>query len=44
MQIVTYLEFDETSRLETRALYAWDRVGAVRPSGAMERKIVEGVY
>jgi hypothetical protein len=27
-----------------RAPYAWDGVGDVRPFGAMEKNIVEGVY
>ena len=39
-----FLERDETIRREPRAPYAWDGVGDVRPFGAMEKNIVEGVY
>jgi phenylacetate-coenzyme A ligase PaaK-like adenylate-forming protein len=39
-----FLERDETIRREPRAPYAWDGVGDVRPFGAMEKTIVEGVY
>ena len=39
-----FLVRDETIRREPRAPYAWDGVGAVRPFGAMEKNIVEGVY
>ena len=39
-----FLERDETMRREPRAPYAWDGVGDVRPFGAMEKNIVEGVY
>jgi phenylacetate-coenzyme A ligase PaaK-like adenylate-forming protein len=39
-----FLERDEAIRREPRAPYAWDGVGDVRPFGAMEKNIVEGVY
>ena len=39
-----FLERDEALRREPRAPYAWDGVAQVRPFGAMEKKIVEGVY
>ncbi|MBM3833183.1 MAG: AMP-binding protein [Verrucomicrobia bacterium] len=39
-----FLERDEAIRREPRAPYAWDGVGDVRPFGAMEKTIVEGVY
>jgi len=39
-----FLERDEAIRREPRAPYAWDGVGEVRPFGAMEKNIVEGVY
>src|SRR5207253_182320 len=39
-----FLERDEAIRRPPRAPYAWDGVGDVRPFGAMEKKIVEGVY
>ncbi len=39
-----FLERDEAVRREPRAPYAWDGVGEVRPFGAMEKQIVEGVY
>ena len=39
-----FLERDETIRREPRAPYAWDGVGDVRPFGALEKTIVEGVY
>jgi phenylacetate-coenzyme A ligase PaaK-like adenylate-forming protein len=39
-----FLERDEALRREPRAPYAWDGVGEVRPFGAMEKNIVEGVY
>ena len=35
---------DEAIRREPRAPYAWDGVAEVRPFGAMEKNIVEGVY
>ena len=35
---------DEAIRREPRAPYAWDGVAEVRPFGAMEKTIVEGVY
>ncbi len=39
-----FLERDEAIRREPRApAYAWDGVAEVRPFGAMEKKIVEGV-
>ena len=37
-------ERDEAIRREPRAPYAWDGVAEVRPFGAMEKNIVEGVY
>ena len=39
-----FLERDEALRRRPRAPYAWDGVAEVRPFGAMEKKIVEGVY
>jgi hypothetical protein len=39
-----FLERDEALRRLPRAPYAWDGVGDVRPFGAMEKNIVEGVY
>ena len=39
-----FLERDEAIRSEPRAPYAWDGVAEVRPFGAMEKTIVEGVY
>ena len=39
-----FLERDEAVRREPRAPYAWDGVAEVRPFGAMEKNIVEGVY
>lgn len=39
-----FLERDEAIRREPRAPYAWDGVGDVRPFGALEKTIVEGVY
>ncbi|MCP5516428.1 MAG: hypothetical protein H7A45_04120 [Verrucomicrobiales bacterium] len=39
-----FLERDEAVRRAPRAPYAWDGVAEVRPFGAMEKKIVEGVY
>ena len=39
-----FLERDEAIRRPPRPPYAWDGVGDVRPFGAMEKKIVEGVY
>jgi phenylacetate-coenzyme A ligase PaaK-like adenylate-forming protein len=39
-----FLERDEAIRREARAPYAWDGVAEVRPFGAMEKNIVEGVY
>jgi hypothetical protein len=39
-----FLERDEAIRRAPRAPYAWDGVGDVRPFGAMEKNIVEGVY
>ena len=39
-----FLERDEAIRCEPRAPYAWDGVAEVRPFGAMEKNIVEGVY
>jgi phenylacetate-coenzyme A ligase PaaK-like adenylate-forming protein len=39
-----FLERDEALRKEPCALYPWDGVAEVRPFGAMEKNIVEGVY
>ena len=39
-----FLERDEAIRRAPRSPYAWDGVAEVRPFGAMEKKIVEGVY
>lgn len=39
-----FLERDESLRRRPRGQYAWDGVAEVRPFGAMENKIVEGVY
>ena len=39
-----FLERDEAMRRPPRAPYAWDGVAEVRPFGAMEKNIVEGVY
>ena len=39
-----FLERDEAIRRRPRGPYAWDGVAEVRPFGAMEQKIVEGVY
>ncbi|MBI4663470.1 MAG: hypothetical protein HY735_32110 [Verrucomicrobia bacterium] len=39
-----FLERDEAIRRPPREPYAWDGVGDVRPFGAMEKQIVEGVY
>jgi phenylacetate-coenzyme A ligase PaaK-like adenylate-forming protein len=39
-----FLERDEAIRREPRPPYAWDGVAEVRPFGAMEKSIVEGVY
>jgi hypothetical protein len=39
-----FLERDEAIRRKPRAPYAWDGVAEVRPFGALEKKIVEGVY
>jgi len=39
-----FLERDEAIRREPRVPYAWDGVAEVRPFGAMEKNIVEGVY
>jgi hypothetical protein len=39
-----FLERDEAIRRPPRAPYTWDGVGDVRPYGAMEKTIVEGVY
>jgi hypothetical protein len=39
-----FLERDEALRRPPRVPYAWDGVGDVRPFGAMEKTIVEGVY
>jgi phenylacetate-coenzyme A ligase PaaK-like adenylate-forming protein len=39
-----FLERDEAIRRPPREPYAWDGVGDVRPFGALEKQIVEGVY
>jgi len=39
-----FLERDEAIRRPAREPYAWDGVAEVRPFGAMEKSIVEGVY
>ncbi|MGP8200282.1 MAG: hypothetical protein ACLQU4_12355 [Limisphaerales bacterium] len=39
-----YPERDEAIRREPRPPYAWYGVGKVRPFGAMEKTIAEGVY
>ncbi len=39
-----FLERDEAIRRPPRPPFAWDGVGEVRPFGAMEKPIVEGVY
>ena len=39
-----FLERDEAVRRPACELYPWDGVGDVRPFGAMEKSIVEGVY
>ena len=39
-----FLERDEAIRREPCSLYPWDGVAEVRPFGAMEKNIVEGVY
>jgi hypothetical protein len=39
-----FLERDEALRRPPRGPYAWDGVAEVRPFGAMEKTIVEGVY
>jgi hypothetical protein len=39
-----FLERDEALRRPPREPYGWDGVGEVRPFGAMEKTIIEGVY
>ena len=39
-----FLERDEAIRKEPCDLYPWDGVAEVRPFGAMEKTIIEGVY
>lgn len=39
-----FLERDESIRRRPREPYAWDGVADVRPFGAMQQNIVEGVY
>ncbi len=39
-----FLERDEAIRRQPSALYPWDGVGDVRPFGASEKPIIEGVY
>jgi len=42
--IPRFLERDEAIRRPPRPPYAWDGVAEVRPFGAMEKTIIEGVY
>ena len=44
MFLPRFLERDEAIRRAPCAEYPWDGVGEVRPFGANEQKIVEGVY
>ena len=39
-----FLERDEAIRRTPCDLYPWDGVAEVRPFGAMEKTIIEGVY
>ncbi|MEM7144329.1 MAG: AMP-binding protein [Verrucomicrobiota bacterium] len=39
-----FLERDEAIRRKPHAKFGWDGVGDVRPFGAMEKKVIEGVY
>jgi hypothetical protein len=39
-----FLERDEAIRRDPCEQYPWDGVGEVRPFGAMQKTIVEGVY
>jgi hypothetical protein len=39
-----FLERGEALRRKPRAPYAWDGVADVRPFGAREKTLVEGVY
>jgi phenylacetate-coenzyme A ligase PaaK-like adenylate-forming protein len=39
-----FLERDEAIRRQPRAPYRWDGVGDVRPFGALEKTVIEGVY
>jgi hypothetical protein len=39
-----FLERDEAKRRPPIDPYPWDGVAEVRPFGAMQKKIVEGVY
>jgi hypothetical protein len=39
-----FLERDEAIRRKPRDPYPWDGVAEVRPFGAMQKTIVEGVY
>jgi hypothetical protein len=39
-----FLERDEAIRRKPCERYPWDGVGEVRPFGAMEKAVVEGVY
>jgi hypothetical protein len=39
-----FLERDEAIRRLPCEKYPWDGVGDVRPFGALEKKVVEGVY
>ena len=42
--IPRFLERDEAIRRKPHARYPWDGVGDVRPFGAMEKNVIEGVY
>ncbi len=42
--IPRFLERDEAIRRKPHARYPWDGVGDVRPFGAMEKTVIEGVY
>ena len=39
-----FLERDEAIRRKPCDKYPWDGVGDVRPFGALEKKVIEGVY
>jgi len=42
--IPRFLERDEAIRRKPHARYPWDGVGDVRPFGALEKTVIEGVY